>query len=581
MDSSEASATDAGIDARPSAPVPCLIALQLCQFLFDALDGALPYDRIAIVGLDDDEHLSQLAVRARQPDRVIPAGYAGSLRRGTLGAVIAGGHPRILNRLSTYAAHSDRASPTLLLVQEGYLASLTCPLEHDGVAVGLLFFNSRAADVFRAEHAEVARSVSPIIARVLATCGSAGPGPSAAEMTAALAAIGRAARRVSEEEVLLARVLDRVRDGVALDDVLDRVFEHFHPLLPYDRIGFSILEGDRVTLRWSRSALPMRLLRGFSQRLAASSLGDVIEAGAPRILNDLADYAERHPYSRSTQLILEEGLRASLTFFLGTAQSPLGFLFFSSRRPGTYHNDHVARVSRLTAPLTAALERALLYEQLMSARDRSDELLHMLMPAPIAARLKGGETKIADAREATLLFADLVNFTGWSSSLTPFVMLRTLRELFARIHASAEHRGVARIRVMGDGYMAAAGAADDGSDHADRAALHALDILDIVADTRTPDGHPIAVRVGLHTGPVVAGVLGGGDLRYDVWGPAVSLAARLESHGAPGRVQVSDETARRLQGRFALEARGEINLKGIGPTHAWWLLAQSDSEVKR
>ncbi|MBK6530448.1 MAG: hypothetical protein IPF99_12825 [Deltaproteobacteria bacterium] len=109
-----------------------------------------------------------------------------------------------------------------------------------------------------------------------------------------------------------------------------------------------------------------------------------------------------------------------------------------------------------------------------------------------------------------------MNFTGWSSSLTPFVMLRTLRELFARIHASAEHRGVARIRVMGDGYMAAAGAADDGADHAERAALHALDILDIVAATRTPDGQPIAVRVGLHTGPVVAGVLGGGDLRYDV-----------------------------------------------------------------
>ncbi|MBK6530449.1 MAG: hypothetical protein IPF99_12830 [Deltaproteobacteria bacterium] len=84
---------------------------------------------------------------------------------------------------------------------------------------------------------------------------------------------------------------------------------------------------------------------GFAQRLAATSLGDIIEAGTPRILNDLSAYAEGHPYSRSAQLIVEEGLRASLTFFLGTAQSPLGFLFFSSRRPGAYGNDHVARVS--------------------------------------------------------------------------------------------------------------------------------------------------------------------------------------------------------------------------------------------
>lgn len=217
----------------------------------------------------------------------------------------------------------------------------------------------------------------------------------------------------------------------------------------------------------------------------------------------------------------------------------------------------------------------MLFEELALARARSEELLHMLMPPSIAARLQAGESDIAEAREATVLFADLVSFTSWSSSLSPTALLHTLRELFGRVHASAERRGVARIRVMGDGYMAAAGAAEPGDDHPERAARHALDILDIVRTMRAPDGSPIAVRVGMHTGPVVAGVLGGGDLRYDVWGPTVSVAARLESHGAPGRVQLSEETARRLEGRFALEPRGEIPLKGLGPTRTWWLGAQT------
>lgn len=549
----------------------CGVAGQLCEFLFEALEGALPYERIAIVAVEEAERLVQRAVRAREPDRVIPTDYRGTLRRGTLAAVLASGRPRTLNRLAAYATHAEASSPTHLLVQEGYRASLTCPLEHEGQAVGLLFFNSRTEDAYRPEHAEIVRRISPTVASVLAGCAGVGEAPSLTSMTRSLAAIGRAARAATEEEALLARVLDRVRDGMVVDDVLDRVYEHCHALLPYDRVGYAAVEGDRVVARWARSRFPMLLPRGFSQRLAATSLPDLIESGTPRILNDLAAYTAQHPYSRSTQLVVEEGHRASLTFFLGAPEAPRGFLSFCSRTPGVYSTAHVARLRRLTAPLTAALEKAALYEQLALARARSEELLHLLVPPAIAARLQAGESDIAEAREATVLFADLVSFTRWSSSLAPAALLETLRALFGRIQASAERRGVARIRVMGDGYMAAAGAADPGEDHPERAALHALDIVDIVGAMRAPDGSPLAVRVGIHTGPVVAGVLGGGDLRYDVWGSSVSVAARLESHGEPGRVQLSEATALRLAGRFAVEPRGEISLKGLGPTRTWWL----------
>ncbi|MBK6533695.1 MAG: hypothetical protein IPF99_30145 [Deltaproteobacteria bacterium] len=555
----------------------CEVAMQLCEFLFETLEGALPYERIAIVAVEADEVLVQRAVRAREPDRVIPKSYQGSLRRGTLAGVLAGGIPRVLNRLAAYAAHAESGSPTHLLLKEGYQASLTCPLEHEGDAVGLLFFNSRSADVYRPEHAEIVRRIAPAISRVLASCAGVGEAPSQAAMTRSLAAIGRAARAASEEEALLARVLEQVRDGMVVDDVLDRLYEHCHALLPYDRVQYATVEGDRVVARWARSRFPVHLPRGFSQRLAATSLPEVIEAGTPRIINDLAAHAAHSPCSRGMQIVIEEGQRASLTFFLGAPEAPLGFLFFTTIEPGVYTSAHVSRLRRLTAPLTAMLEKARLYEQLALARARSEELLHMLMPPSIAARLQAGETDIAEARETTVLFADLVNFTGWSSPLTPAALLLTLRGLFARFHESAERRGVSRIRVMGDGYRAAAGVADAGDDHPERAALHALDILDIVRTMRSPDGDPIAVRIGIHTGPVVAGVLGGGDLRFDIWGPSVSVAARLESHGAPGRIQVSEATAKRLEGRFALEPRGETHLKGLGPTPTWWLGAQSHS----
>ncbi len=552
----------------------CGIAQQLCDFLFVSLEGALPFDRIAIAGIAGDQ-LTQRAVRARLDDRTLGNGYQGTLRRGTLASVLASGQARVLNDLAAYARLADLASPTQQLVQEGYLASLTCPLEHEGEPVGLLFFNAREREVYRPEHVEVVQRIAPMVARMLASCVGLDDTPSLATLTHSLASIGRAARAASEEEVLIARVLDRVREGVVVDDVLDRVYEHLHALIPYDRIGFAAIEGDRVVARWARSRFPMHLPRGYSQRLASTSLRAVIESGTPRILNDLEGHLARHPYSQSTRLIVDEGHRASLTFFLGTREAPLGFLFFSCATASVYSHAHVARLRRLTAPLTAALEKARLYEDLAIARGRAEELLRVLMPASIAGRLQAGETDLADEHDATVMFADLVAFTEWSTPLKPIELLTTLRSLYARVHESAMRHGVTRIRIMGDGYMAAAGVADDPDDHAARLARHALDVVEIVRQTSAPDGRPLEVRVGVNTGPVICGVLGGEDLHYDVWGPSVSMAARLESHGAPGRVQVSEETARRLRGRFDLEARGDVTIKGLGSRKTFWLNADA------
>ncbi len=131
--------------------------------------------------------------------------------------------------------------------------------------------------------------------------------------------------------------------------------------------------------------------------------------------------------------------------------------------------------------------------------------------------------------------------------------------------------GVQHIRTMGDGYLAVSGVPSYRSDHAQAAARLAQAMVDIAAATPGPGGAPLQVRVGLHSGPVAAGVMGAFNLHYDVWGPTVSLAARMEQTGSPSQIQVSQACAEALHGFYRVEPRGEVHAKGIGTVHTWWL----------
>lgn len=199
----------------PSAPSECCgVGRQLCDFLFESLQGVLPFERVAIAALDGDRRLVQRAVRAQEPDMLIPVGYQGSLDRGTLASVLASGRARTLNDLAAYARLSDSASPTHLLLREGYQASLTCPLEHDGEAVGFLFFNARAADVYRPDHEEVAQRIAPIVAHVIASCAGLDDALSLTALTRSFAAIVRETR-APDGRPLTARVGVHCGRGIA------------------------------------------------------------------------------------------------------------------------------------------------------------------------------------------------------------------------------------------------------------------------------------------------------------------------------------------------------------------------------
>jgi adenylate cyclase len=204
--------------------------------------------------------------------------------------------------------------------------------------------------------------------------------------------------------------------------------------------------------------------------------------------------------------------------------------------------------------------------------ERSEALIATVMPAPIAARLKASGERIADRIETlSVLFADLVSFTPAAHDLPPEEIVGFLDSLVRAFDALAEQHGVEKIKTVGDCYMAAAGFDGRSRDGAIAIGRFALAMLDANAAHPPLGGRKLELRVGIHCGPATAGVIGDTRFSYDVWGDAVNVAARMESHGAPGLIQVSEAFCQLTRGTFVCEERGTLAIKGIGEVRTYFL----------
>ena len=193
-----------------------------------------------------------------------------------------------------------------------------------------------------------------------------------AELGRALQKLGGILERKFQEVSTLARVTERINAGLLLDEVLDHVYQSFRPIIPYNRIGFSLLveNGAVVQARWARSDSPsVEIHQGYSAPLAGSSLERIIREGRPRILNDLEEYLREHPASESTRRIVREGIRSSLTCPLIAMGKPIGFMFFSSMRPNTYRDAHVELFQQIAGQLSVIVEKGRLYQQLLELNE--------------------------------------------------------------------------------------------------------------------------------------------------------------------------------------------------------------------
>jgi adenylate cyclase len=211
--------------------------------------------------------------------------------------------------------------------------------------------------------------------------------------------------------------------------------------------------------------------------------------------------------------------------------------------------------------------------QIERANRENRALLLNILPEPIADRLRAGEKVIADRfDDLTLMFADIVDFTVLSSRMGATEVVDLLNQVFSRFDDLVDTYRLEKIKTIGDAYMVVGGLAEDPEDHTVRVAQMALDLSSAAAGIDTRKGAGIQVRIGIHRGPAVAGVIGIKKFIYDVWGDTVNTASRMESHSAPGRIQISEAVMERLAGRFAFEPRGLIDVKGKGLMPTWFLL---------
>ena len=217
-----------------------------------------------------------------------------------------------------------------------------------------------------------------------------------------------------------------------------------------------------------------------------------------------------------------------------------------------------------------------------AAERRSESLLLNVLPAPIAARLKRGEEPIADQHDdITVLFADLAGFTVRSAHETPAETVAVLNEVFSVFDGLVSRFGLEKIRTIGDSYMVAAGVPVARPDHAHAVCAMALDLRREVARLNKAHDWDLSFRIGINSGPAVAGIVGREKFHYDLWGDTVNVASRMESHGLPDRIQVTEAVYERLKDDFVFERRGVVDVKGKGPTLTYLLVSRVGEDSDR
>ena len=375
----------------------------------------------------------------------------------------------------------------------------------------------------------------------------------------------------------LARALAECAPQLEPDFVYDPVFKvssvsAYHPLRGPDGVplkdahgrclgvlGVDILDTDMQTALSAAGGLAIKISIAMIAvaLLVSIVMGTLLTRSVLALTSTVKRFADKDFSARTTELPRDE----------------IGQL-------GAHFNTMAATIQAHSENLEVLVEQRT--RELVAEKQTSERLLLNVLPAPIADRLKAGESLIVDRYESvTVLFADIVGFTALSSRTSPEELVTMLNELFSTFDRLAQKHGLEKIKTIGDAYMVVAGLPMPLADHAIAMAHMALDMIAAISEyaKRTESG--LTIRVGMHTGSVVAGVIGEKKFIYDLWGDTVNTASRMESAGVPGRIHVSEITYLAIRDEFDLEDRGPIEIKGKGLMSTYLLVGIKQRDPAR
>ncbi|MBW4474225.1 MAG: GAF domain-containing protein [Stenomitos rutilans HA7619-LM2] len=343
------------------------------------------------------------------------------------------------------------------------------------------------------------------------------------------------------------------------------------------------LRVQRCVEAWSKSSLPLREFMAIAQKttlaVGLGLPGRVWITGQPQWVTT----ADALDILRSP-LAAKAGLRVACGFPVQSSGEVLGVMTFFSRELKEPAQDLLQTLTVIGSQLGQFIQRKRIEAALSKEQEQTERLLLNVLPKPIAKRLKQSQETIAENfAEATVLFADLVNFTQLASSLSPIELVNLLNQIFSTFDRLSEQYGLEKIKTIGDAYMVVGGVPKQRADHAQAIAAMALDMqtelahfnAQFNAHSSATNDCALTMRIGIHSGPVIAGVIGIKKFIYDLWGDTVNIASRMESQGVAGRIQVTAATYSALQNQFAFEYRGSIPIKGKGTMETYFLVGKT------
>jgi class 3 adenylate cyclase len=375
----------------------------------------------------------------------------------------------------------------------------------------------------------------------------------------------------------LSEVTERINAGVFLDEVLNHVFEAFEKIVPYDRIGLALIEKNKdgteiVSAHWARANYEKIFISDqYRAPLNGSSLEKIATTKKPRILNDLNRYLRDNPDSKSTVLIVKEGIQSSLTCPLVIDDSTTGFIFFSSLRKNTYRQAHVELFLQIAGELAITIEKGRAYQEIYVRNQFIRKIFGQYVADEIAEIILNDEGALTLGGQrclVTILICDLRRFTPMSEQLSPEIVVEALNTFLGAMTSVIMKYGGTVNNLIGDSILAVFGIPVRKSDDVERAVACAIEMqntMSWVNTTNLENGCPkLAMGVGLNTGEVVVGNIGS-EVRkqYSVIGGPVNLASRIESFTSDGQILASETTVNSVKGIISTVGNLKVKVDGI------------------